>query len=153
MQKSPYRWFPWGLFAGMLVAFAVNGYMVYAAVKSFPGVAGQDGFDLSERYDKVIATAAKQAALGWQVETKADEARHPLLHLADRTGAPLAGATIKAEAERPVGPAARTSLAFHPLDPADYQADAALAPGQWDVLLTVTSGDNRYTTTRRLLVR
>lgn len=153
MQKSAYRWFPWGLFAGMMVAFLVNAYMVYAAVESFPGVAGQDGFDLSKRYDDVITVAAKQAALGWQVEAVVDDARHPVLSMTDRSGAPLPGAAIKAEAERPLGPAERTSLAFHALDNAHYQADATLAPGQWDILMTVTSGDDRYTTTRRLIVR
>jgi nitrogen fixation protein FixH len=153
MQKSAYRWFPWGLFAGMMVAFLVNAYMVYAAVESFPGVAGQDGFDLSKRYDQVIAVAAKQAELGWQVEATLDDAQRPVLHVTDRAGAPLSGTAIKAEAQRPLGPAERTLLAFHPLDAEHYQADTALESGQWDVLVTVTTGDSRYTTTRRLLVK
>jgi len=153
MQKTAYRWFPWGLFAGMMVAFLINAYMVYAAVETFPGVAGQDGFDLSKRYGGVMAVAAKQAALGWQVEAALDDAGHPVLHMTDRSGAPLSGVAIKAEAERPLGPAERTSLAFHALDNTHYQADATLTPGQWDVLMTVTSGDDRYTTTRRLIVK
>src|SRR3954452_3500834 len=153
MKRSAYRWFPYWLIAGMIFALLVNAYMVYAAVEGFPGVAGQDGFDLSKRYDKVMAVAAKQTTLGWQVDASLDEARHPVLHVTDQTGAPLSGASIQAEAERPLGPAERTALAFQAVDPLHYQADAALAPGQWDVLMTVTSGENRYTTTRRLLVK
>jgi nitrogen fixation protein FixH len=153
MKRSAYRWFPWGLFAGMMVAFLVNAYMVYAAVQSFPGVAGTDGFDLSNGYDKVLAASAKQTALGWQVEASLDDSRHPVLQLTDRTGAPLPGVTIDAHAERPLGPPETTALAFHTLDQGRYQAEAALSAGQWDVLATVTSGENRYITTRRLVVK
>ena len=72
--------------------------MVYAAVEGFPGVAGQDGFDLSKRYDKVMAVAAKQAALAWQVDATLDDARRPVLHVTDKTGAPLSGASVQAMA-------------------------------------------------------
>jgi nitrogen fixation protein FixH len=153
MQRTGYRWFPYWLIAGMMVAFLVNAYMVYAAVQSFPGVAGQDGFDLSKRYDDVIAVAAKQAALGWQIEARADDAGHPVLQVTDRSGAPLSGTAIAAEAVRPLGPAERSSLAFHAVDSEHFQADDVLTPGQWDVLMTVTSGDSRFTATRRLVVK
>src|SRR3954447_18789956 len=148
MKQNAYRWFPHWLIAGMIFAFLVNAYMVYAAVEGFPGVAGQDGSDLSKRYDQVMAVAAKQTSLGWQVDATLDDARHPVLHVTDRTGSPLSGAAIEARAERPLGRAERTSLTFHALDPARCEADSALAPGQWDVLMTVTSGDSRSTTTR-----
>ena len=75
-------------FIAMGVVFAVNGYFIYAAVNTFPGAAGTDGFDLSNGYDQVLATAAQQAALGWQVEAQSIDAGHPLL-LADRPAAPL----------------------------------------------------------------
>ncbi|MFL5253662.1 MAG: FixH family protein [Rhodopila sp.] len=153
MKQNAYRWFPHWLIAGMIFAFLVNAYMVYAAVEGFPGVAGQDGSDLSKRYDKVMAVVAKQAALGWQVDATLDETRHPVLHVTDKEGVPLSGAAVQAEAERPLGPAERSAVTFHAVDPSHYEADAALAPGQWDVLMTVTSGESRYTTTRRLLVK
>ena len=153
MDRSPYRWFPLGLFASMAVVFAVNGYFVYAAVDTFPGVAGTDGFDLSNGYDKVLATAEKQAALGWQVEAGLDAADHPVLRLTNKAGVPLQGVVVDAHAERPLGPVEATILSFHPLDAARYQADATLASGQWDVMMTVTSGESRYTSTRRLVVK
>jgi nitrogen fixation protein FixH len=153
MKQNAYRWFPHWLIAGMIFAFLVNAYMVYAAVEGFPGVAGQDGFDLSKRYDKVMAAAAKQAALGWQVDATLGEAGRPVLHVTDQAGAPLSSASVQAEAERPLGPTERTALAFHAVDLSHYEADAALAPGQWDLLMTVTSGGSRYTTTGRLLVK
>ena len=153
MSTTAYRWFPHGLAAAMGVVFVINGYMVYIALSSFPGVAGTDGFDLSNGYNRVLATAAQQSALGWQIEAGQDDARHPMLRLTDRLGAPLTGAAIDARAERPLGPPDTTVLGFHAIDPARYQADAALFPGQWDLLVTVTSGESRFTTTRRIVVK
>jgi nitrogen fixation protein FixH len=153
MYRSAYRWFPHGLFVAMGVVFAVNGYFIYEAVDTFPGAAGTDGFDLSNSYDKVLATYAKQAALGWQVEVAVDDAGHPLLRLADRLGAALHGVAIDAHAERPLGSPEVTPLAFRVLDQGRYQTNAPLGFGQWDVMMTVTSGDSRYTTTRRVVVK
>jgi nitrogen fixation protein FixH len=153
MKTNAYRWFPHGLIVAMVFAFLINATMVYLAVQGFPGVAGTDGFNLSRDYDTVMASSAKQATLGWQVEASLDDARYPVFRLTDRAGAPLPGARLDAHAERPLGPPESTVLAFHALDPAHYQADTALAPGQWDVLATVTSGESRYTTTRRLIVK
>jgi hypothetical protein len=45
MTSSAWRWFPLGLFASMALVFAVNGYMVYVSLSSFPGAAGTDGFE------------------------------------------------------------------------------------------------------------
>jgi nitrogen fixation protein FixH len=153
MYRSAYRWFPHGLFIAMGVVFAVNGYFIYAAVDTFPGAAGTDGFDLSNGYDKVLATAARQAALGWQVEVAVDDAGHPLLRLADRLGAPLQGVAIDAHAERPLGPPEVTKLTFHPLGHNQFLTDAPLGFGQWDVMMAVTSVDSRYTTTQRVVVK
>jgi nitrogen fixation protein FixH len=153
MYRSAYRWFPHGLFVAMGLVFAVNGYFVYVAVASFPGAAGTDGFDLSNGYDKVLATYAKQAALGWQVEVAVDDAGHPMLRLADRLGTPLPGVSIDAHAERPLGPPEATKLAFRAVDQDRFQTDAPLGFGQWDLLMTVTSGDSRFTATRRVVVK
>src|SRR5208283_3453973 len=126
MSTTAYRWFPHGLFAAMGVVFVINGYMVYTALSSFPGVAGTDGFDLSNGYNRVLATAAQQSALGWQIEAGQDESRHPVLRLTDRLGGPLPGAVIDARAERPLGRPEATVLGFHAIEPARYQSDAAL---------------------------
>ena len=137
----------------MAVVFAVNGYMVYAALRSFPGIAGTDGFDLSNGYGKILEAEERQAALGWQVIAAVDADRRAHLRLTDKAGAPLPGAAVTARAERPVGPPEETPLAFHPASGGDLIADTTLFSGQWDVLLTVESGGSTYTATRRLVVR
>ena len=152
LRNMGWRLFPVWLITAMLMVAAVNGYLVYAAVQSFPGQAGADGFDLSNSYDKVINTAQQQAALGWRLDATIDTARRPVLRLVSAVGTPLPLADIDAKAERPVGPEERTLLAFRDAGAGRYEAVDPLAAGQWDVLLTVRADGHTYTTTRRLTV-
>jgi nitrogen fixation protein FixH len=153
MNTTVWRWFPLGLIAAMGFVFLVNGYMVFIALSSFPGTAGTDGFDLSNDYKRVLQAAARQSALGWHIEAELDAARHPILHLADRTGAPLIADAIDAQAERPVGPAETTVLAFRPIGEGRFQADQTLFSGQWDIMVTVHEGGQFESTTQRMVVR
>ena len=89
MNTTVWRWFPHGLIATMGIVFVVNGYMVYDAYSTFPGISGKDGFDVSNEYKRVLETAQQQAALGWQLEAGVADDRFPVLRLTDRTGAPL----------------------------------------------------------------
>lgn len=153
MNTNVWRWFPHGLIGSMAIVFAVNGYMVYTAMHSFPGVAGTDGFDLSNDYKRVLAAAQQQAALGWQIEADVDTAKYPVIRLTDRTGAPLTATAIDAHAERPVGPSETTALTFRPVGQGRYQADTSLFSGQWDVMLTVHADGRLYSATRRVVVK
>jgi nitrogen fixation protein FixH len=153
MNTTVWRWFPLGLITAMGFAFAVNGYMVYTALRSFPGTAGTDGFDLSNGYRRVLQAAAQQSALGWRIESSLDENRRPILHLADRAGAPLAPDALDAHAERPVGPTDVTVLEFQPIGEGRFQSAQALFSGQWDLMVTVHAGGQASSTTRRVFVR
>jgi nitrogen fixation protein FixH len=91
--------------------------------------------------------------LGWQVDTGLDADRHPVLHLTNRAGAVLADPKIEAQAERPVGPKDMAVLTFRAAGDGAYQAATSLAPGQWDLVVTVRADGQVLTTTRRILVR
>lgn len=153
MRISGWQWFPVGLIAAMGVVFAVNVAMVYDAYQSFPGVAGADGFDLSNQYKRVLATAQHQADLGWQVQAEVPAGQPPALRLTNHDATPLNATVITAQAERPVGPAATTVLAFRQVADGRYQADTALAPGQWDLMLTILADGQQYAATRRVIVK
>ena len=75
-RQLPWRWFPAAMLGSIAVVFAVNGAMIYAAVSTFPGQAGEDGFDLSNAYARVLDAAARQAALGWQLALEPDAGGH-----------------------------------------------------------------------------
>ena len=155
LRRSPWRLFPWAVAAGMLVVIAVNGGMVCAALWSFPGQAGDEGFELNNHYDAVLAQAERQAALGWTIAARADEAsRMVVVTLSDRGGAPLLGAVITATAERPLGAARTRRLGFRELGGGRYVADTALpVPGQWDVMVAASAQGHDVAATRRIVVR
>ena len=153
MNSSAWRWFPHWLIASMAFVFLVNAYMVYDAYTTFPGVAGQDGFDLSNEYKQVLEAARKQAALGWQVEAAIGDGRYPTLRLTGKDGAALTADTIAARAERPVGPPSTTVLTFRPAGQGRYQAEQTLAAGQWDVMLSVQADGHVFNATRRVAAR
>ena len=138
----------------MLAVIAVNAGMVWAAMHTFPGQAGSDGFDLSNRYDRVIDRVQQQAR--W-----AGTCRRPPIRNGTRCCCctPARVRLWPAQCCMPPrnvrwGRKHATPLTFHEVAPGRYVADAELdARGQWDVLLSATAQGHTYTTTRRILVR
>ncbi|CAH2599702.1 Type cbb3 cytochrome oxidase biogenesis protein CcoH [Rhodovastum atsumiense] len=151
-RRSAWRFFPWFVVAAFGVVTAVNGTMTYLAVQSFPGLAVTHAFSRSNGYDRVIAAAERQAALGWNVETGLDGAR-PVLTLAGPDGAPLQGAQITAVVQRPVGPPERAELSLRATAPGRYEAAAPLAFGKWDIDLVISAEGGQFHSIRRLVVK
>jgi nitrogen fixation protein FixH len=150
-RRTLWRFFPWFVAGGLGLVMVVDFAGMSLAVHSFPGLATTNGFDHSNSYDRVLAAAERERALGWTVGQALDGAR-PIVTLADRTGAPLEGARLVVAVERPLGEAPPAPLAFHATAPGRFEADAALAPGQWNLDLIVTTPGGEYHTTRRLVV-
>jgi nitrogen fixation protein FixH len=153
MNVTRWRWFPLGLAAAMGCAVAVNGIMVYAACSGFPGVAGADGFDLSNQYNRVLAAARQQGELGWQIAADAPDSRSPVLRLSASDGSPLEVTSITARAERPVGPVDAIRLSFHQGADQGYRTDTSLPAGQWDIMLTILADGRSFSATRRIVVK
>lgn len=150
--RTGWRYFPHWTIGLLFVVVAVNGFMAYEAVGSFPGTATDADFDTSNRYDKVLADEARQAQLGWNVEASAAE-RRAVITLATREGAKLEGARVVAIAQRPAGGQADQRLQFRATSPGRYVADTALPEeGQWQLQIAVTEGGRQYRATRRILV-
>jgi nitrogen fixation protein FixH len=153
-SRNLWRHFPWFVTAAMTVVVAVNLYMAYAALHTFPGDAGSDGFDLSNHYDAVLDHVRREAVLGWTLQANIDPTGHPLVVLEDRSGGGLAGAAIAATAQRPLGDPRTMLLRFQEVAPGHYLAAAALEEkGQWDLELSATAGGHEFSTTRRIVVR
>jgi len=153
-HRPAWWWFPWAVALSLLVVIIVNVGMMWAALSTFPGTAGADGFDLSNHYDHVLDQVAQQAAVGWSVQASVDAEAHPRIVLTDRAGAPLVGARIQARAERPIGPAEATLLTFQATGDGAYRAAQALpTPGQWDLLISAGVDGRTVNTTRRVIVR
>jgi nitrogen fixation protein FixH len=153
-KDSAWRLFPWAIVAGMGIVVAVNATMVWAALDTFPGKAGRDGFELSNRYNAVLARVEEQAALGWTVQARVDDLHRPILTLLGASGAPLTGAMIEATAQRPLGDDREQPLDFQEAGAGRYIAVSPLASlGQWDLALTATANGHALTTTLRVVAR
>jgi nitrogen fixation protein FixH len=152
--RSVWRLFPWLVAASMGVVVVVNAGMIFAALASFPGKTGNDGFDLSNQYDAVLDHAQRAAELGWTMLARTDGTGRPEVTLTDRQGSPLTGASVAAAAERPLGAPETQRLVFHETDAGRYVADTALPlRGQWDLTLSASAGASQVAATRRIIVR
>ncbi len=152
-MKSMWRFFPFAVAAGIGLVVAVNGGLVYAALHSFPGKTGNEGFELSNHYDAVLAAAEREAALGWTVAAHTDATGRPVVTLTGGDGAPLRGGTVMAVAERPLGARDTRALAFHETDGGRYVADTVLpTPGQWDLTMSASAAGHDLAATRRVIV-
>ena len=150
--RSAWDWFPWAVAASLVVVILINAGMIWAAIATFPGQAGQDGFDASNGYNQVLRAAARQKALGWHVAVGVDAAGRVGVALAGPDGKPLPGATAEAVAQRPVGPRDIQHLALVPQSGGGFRAVHPLARGQWQVALTIHAAGHVYATERRLIV-
>lgn len=152
--RSLWRFFPIGLVVAMTVVVAVNGGMIYAALHSFPGKAGDEGFELSNHYDAVLDRAQREVALGWTIAAWTDDAGRPVVTLTDRSNAPLQGASVAGLAARPLGADESQRLMFSEIAAGRYVASAALpAQGQWDLTLSASADGHDMAATRRVIVR
>jgi nitrogen fixation protein FixH len=152
-MKSMWRFFPQAIVAGLGVVVVVNLGMVYAALHSFPGRAGDEDFALSNHYDAVLEHEQREAALGWTVVALTDAAGRPEVMLTERDGSPLHGASVEGSAERPLGAPEQHVLSFRETAEGRYEADAALpAPGQWELTLSASLGGRDMAATRRVIV-
>ncbi len=88
--RNLWLYFPWFIVAAMGAVVAVNFFMAYSALHTFPGSAGSDGFDLSNHYDAIIERVRQEAGLGWAIQANVDESGHPVIVVTDRTATPLA---------------------------------------------------------------
>jgi len=152
-QNSAWRWFPIASLAALGFVVIVNAGMIYTALHTFPGENVHGGFETSNNYEQVLDTAAQQAALGWNVDAKTDGG-YAVLSVTGRDGKPLANPMVHATAHRPLGPSKTTDLVFNADAGAQFRSETALPQaGQWDLTVLVASGADKYTVTRRVLVK
>jgi nitrogen fixation protein FixH len=155
-RRFPNLWpfFPWFIAAAMGVVIAINCYMAYSALHTFPGNAGSDGFDLSNHYNAIIERMKQQSGLGWAVQADVDQAGHPVVVLTDRSDAALAGAEIEATAQRPLGDRRTRQVHFTEVSPGHYHGDVTLdEQGQWELEIWANVDGKEFSSTRRVMAR
>ncbi|WP_406854525.1 FixH family protein [Alsobacter sp. KACC 23698] len=130
------------------VVFAVNGYMMHVAIKTFSGMESATPYKDGLAFNAELADARRQAELGWTVN--ASVTRGPDGHAridviaSDRNAMALAGVELRATLERPADKREDRGVELTALGGGRYGAAVeGVAPGQWDLVLDIVRGDQR----------
>lgn len=138
------RFTGWHMFAILIAMFgtivAVNLVMAHFAVTTFGGTVVDNSYVATRHYNRWLAEARDQEALGWHVKATIDPDRRVRITAAAAKG-PLDGA-ISAVASHPLGRAPDLALGFMPAGDGQYVSTRPLRAGRWTLKITVTSSEN-----------
>ncbi|MFO1073614.1 MAG: FixH family protein [Geminicoccaceae bacterium] len=151
-------WIPWLFVAFFAVVIAVNATMVWYALESWTGIATNDPYDQGLTYNRNLAAAEAQAALGWQSRLAArltkGQAAEARFVLTDAQGGPIEGADVEASFERPTSEGVDFRLTLAPRDDGSYGASFALpVSGLWRVHITARRQGDLYVHDERVMLR
>lgn len=155
---SSYRWIPWSFAGALGVVVAVNGALAYFAVSSSTGLVTAHPFESGNDYNRVLAAAETQDALGWRgtlaFTAAGAGAGEIAVELADRAGQKLSGLAVTALVARPVEPLPDTELRLVEADAGRYRSPVALTrPGQWEVRVVARRGGDVFQFAQRIVVK
>ena len=163
--RQPGWWYPWIFVGGMGVVVAVNMTLFYFANSTFSGLVTEHAYDEGVAYNRTVAEAAAQEALGWRVTSEvipapaspgAGGGRDATLSVEVKgpDGTPLSGLQVRALLVRPTqsGHDVRTELAEQG---GGHYAAAVHLPfdGLWDVRVMARAGRDEVLTGRRLTIQ
>lgn len=142
----------------MLVAFfgviiGVNLTMAWFANTTWSGLVVANGYVASQSYDKDLARARAQEALGWKVGFSFGEDRLRLT-FEDKDGRKIDSLAITGELERTVTDKEDQKLTFSPMGSGVYSAPATLSAGVWEVVVVAEgNGASGYRKAFRFVVK
>ncbi len=154
----PGHWIPWAFGGFFLVVLIANATMIYIGMTTWTGLVSEDYYEEGRNYNRNIAAAEAQAALGWQLDLEARLVAgfegELTVTLRDRTGAPIGDATVTADFVRPTSEGNDFSVALAARGEGIYRAPFTLPlTGLWDIHIDVTRGTDRFVQTRRVTLR
>ncbi|MCW3796415.1 FixH family protein [Sphingomonas sp. BN140010] len=115
------------------VVISVNMLMATLAVRTFGGVVVENSYVASQEYNRWLAAAKRQQALGWRIKPGVDAARRVTITVS------VSGAEVSGYAEHPLGRRADVPLRFSRQD-GGFVSDRPLPAGRWAVHLVVRKG-------------
>jgi nitrogen fixation protein FixH len=160
IQRRRGGWIPWIFVAGMLAVVAVNGTLIYFAFESWAGVSVTRAYERGLGYNRVLAAASQEEALGWQASVAFRRAEPAgsrgelVLDLRNHEGQPLDGARLAIELVRPLEALAPLPVAMMPTGAGVYtgEIDALPRPGRWDVRIAAMRDGETVHLVRRIFV-
>ena len=139
------------------VVFAVNGYMLYAALSTHTGVVSVEPYRKGLAYNDRIAAGAQQEDIGWHDSVGLEQTGTVTVQMTARDGSPLGGMNLSGVLGRPATARGDRPLAFEEVAPGRYRAEAgSVEPGTWLITLEAYDGADRanlYRARRRLWIK
>lgn len=127
------------------VMFIANGFFVYYANTSWPGVEVQSPYNESQNFSSKIADARKQEDRGWQLNAQLKRRQNDVylvIEAKDKLGNALDDLVVKAEVGRPVNEQNDQKVALAGRGEGIYQVKlGALDPGRWRVKIEAFEQD------------
>lgn len=114
------------------VIFGVNFVMAYLANSTWSGLVVENGYVASQNFDKQLAKAKAQEALGWNVGFSFDKSSVKI-SFTDAKGAKIDTLNLTGKLQRTVTDKEDQVLTFGWMGSGVYSAPARLAPGLWEV--------------------
>jgi nitrogen fixation protein FixH len=129
-----------GLISFFLVVASVNGFMMYSAISTMPGLdAGRNGYDVSQRYNGEIRAAEAQAARGWSTDAeliRTGAGVRAAITFSDASGEAVDGLVVRMLFAHPADRRQDRSVTLAPLSQGRYAATVdALPAGAWDITI------------------
>lgn len=120
------------------IIFAVNFWLAYSAVSTFPGLEVENSYVASQNWDK---ERAAQLALGWTLKPEYDADREQLrLTFTDRDGLPARITDVAVLVGRPTE-AKDDQTPKMQRDEGTFVAPVKLAPGKWMLHVEARAAD------------
>jgi nitrogen fixation protein FixH len=151
---------PWviGWLALVGSVLAINGVMVYFAIKTNPGLVVDDYYDRGQHYEKtLVSNLAKDP--GWSMradmpaKVMAGQTQVVRFSILDGAGQPVTVDGVTLYAYRPSDVTRDFSLPMTPEGPGRYVVQSSFPViGVWDLVFGVRQGADEYTHGQRLMV-
>jgi nitrogen fixation protein FixH len=124
---------------------SADAFLVYSAVRSWTGAETTSAYKAGQLYNRELAQAKVQEALGWrvavQIEREADGTARVRMEARDRPGAPLTRMAWTATLQRPTDKREDRSVALSEREAGVYAgALPRIAGGQWDLVVETQAG-------------
>lgn len=132
--------------AGFGIVAAVNFYMASLAVGGFHGVVVKNSYVASQKFNGWLEAAEASRALGWKASASRDQDGFVTVTTMDVPK----DAEVTAELRRPIGEHAFASLTFARAEEGAFVSTTSVDKGRWTMRLTITSGDDIWTSESEL---
>jgi len=132
------------------VTFAANGALIYYALSTFSGEVDPSPYEHGVAYDRDIAAARAQDALGWRVTIVAarplpDAPATFSVDMQDASGRPIEALSVSAKLEFAADMSFDRQLTLSEIAPGQYRGEIAARPGHWEFVLEAKqNGETRF---------